>query len=68
MHLCPNFLTGEDMRVRIRFDADEYWVVESKPWYNFFWKIEKSFMGDNAYERANFYARALKHPHTEEIT
>jgi hypothetical protein len=56
------------MRVRLRFDAREYWVVETKPWYNFFWKIEDSFHGDNAYERAHFYARALKNPHTEEIT
>lgn len=56
------------MRVRLRFDAREYWVVETKLWYNFFWKIEDSFHGDNAYERAHFYARALKNPHTEEIT
>ena len=56
------------MRVRLRFDPREYWVVESKLWYNFHWKIEASYQGDDAYERAHFYARALKHPHTEEIT
>jgi hypothetical protein len=56
------------MRVRLRLDPNEIWIVEGKHWYNFNWHYENSFMGDNAYERAHFYARMLKHPKTEEIT
>jgi hypothetical protein len=59
---------GASMRVRLRFDPNEIWIVEGKHWYNFNWHYENSFMGDNAYERAHFYARALRHPHIEEIT
>jgi hypothetical protein len=47
---------------------DQYGVVESKRWYNFEWQHEKMLLGDNAYERALFYARALQHPTFEEIT
>jgi hypothetical protein len=55
------------MRVRIIFNARKYWVVEGKHWYNFNWHYEHSFMGDNAYERAHFFARALRKPQIEEI-
>jgi len=55
------------MRVRLRFHPDKYWVVESKQWYNFNWKYQALFSGGDAYERAHFYARALKHSHLEEI-
>lgn len=55
------------MRVRIRLHPDDYWCVESKYWYNFSWKYRRSFSCDNAYERAQFHARALMYPQTEEI-
>ena len=55
------------MRVRLRFNPHEIWIVEGKHWYNFQWHYENSFMGDNAYERAHFYARLLKNPEIEEI-
>lgn len=56
------------MRIRIRMSPDKDWVVETKRWYNFGWRYEKMFFGDDAYERALFYARALQHPTFEEIT
>jgi hypothetical protein len=56
------------MRIRLRFTPDKDWIVESKHWYNFKWKYEQLFSGDNAYERAFFYARAVQHPTIEEIT
>jgi hypothetical protein len=56
------------MRIRIRMTPDKDWVVESKRWYNFGWRFERFFMGDDAYNRALFYARALQHPTFEEIT
>ena len=55
------------MRVRLRFNPHEYWTVESKLWYQFFWQFESSFHGDDCYERAHLFARALKHGQTEEI-
>jgi hypothetical protein len=56
------------MRVRIRFDPRGYWIIETKRWYDFLgWMIADSVTGDNAYERAHFYARALKYPQIEEI-
>jgi hypothetical protein len=56
------------MRVRLRLDPRQFWVVESLVWYNFEWSYEQCFHGENAYERAHVYARALKHPKIEEIT
>ena len=56
------------MRVRLKFNPHSYWTVESKRnWYSG-WQWEQSFHGDDAYERAHFFARALKHQQTEEIT
>jgi len=55
------------MRVRLVFHPDKYWIVQIKRWYQFRWEHENSFCGDDAYERAHFYARALKYPHTEEV-
>ena len=55
------------MRVRLRFDPRELWVVESKYWYEFTWHLRESFSGDGSYTRAYMYARTLKRPHTEEI-
>jgi hypothetical protein len=56
------------MRVRLRLIPRDYWIVETKRWYDFLgWMIADSFTGDNAYERAHFYARALKYPQIEEI-
>jgi hypothetical protein len=56
------------IRVRLRFGPDKFWYVESKQWWSFGWNYEKLFGGDDAYERAHFYARALKFPYIEEIT
>lgn len=56
------------MRVRIRLHSNEAWVVESKRWYQFKWKYENCFLGNDAYERAHFCARLLKNPEIEEIT
>jgi len=56
------------MRVRVRLHPKEYWVVESKCWYEFDWQYESLFSGDNAYERAKAYGQALKYPQFEEIT
>ena len=56
------------MRVRLRFGPDKTWYVESKQWWHFSWGYEQLFSGEDAYERAHFYARALKFHHTEEIT
>jgi len=55
------------MRVRLKFNPHGYWIVESKRhWYRG-WQWEQSFHGDNAYERAKFFAQALKHQQVEEI-
>jgi hypothetical protein len=62
------FLEDYQMRVRLVFNPHEYWTVESKRWYQLSWHLENSFHGDNSYERAHFFARALKQPQTEEIT
>lgn len=59
---------GVEMRVRIRLHPKEYWVIETKRWYEFDWQYENLFAGDNAYERAKAYAVLLKHPQLEEIT
>ncbi|CAB4131816.1 hypothetical protein UFOVP125_26 [uncultured Caudovirales phage] len=56
------------MRVRIRLHPKEYWVLETKLWYEFNWQYENLFMGDNAYERAKACAVLSKHPQIEEIT
>ena len=56
------------MRVRVRMNPHRDWVVESKRWYNFTWQYEYLFIGNDAYERAHAYARALQHPTFEEIT
>jgi hypothetical protein len=55
------------MKIRLLFTPDDIWLVQSKRWWHFKWYDEKGFIGDDAYERAHFYARALKYPHTEEI-
>jgi hypothetical protein len=55
------------MKVRLLFAPDDVWWVQSKHWWCFGWYDEKCFIGDDAYERAHFYARALKYPHIEEI-
>jgi len=47
--------------------AAKEWIVESKYWYNFKWKYQNLFSGDDAYDRAHFYARALKYTHIEEV-
>lgn len=56
------------MRVRISLHPKEYWVVETKRWYEFDWQYENLFVGDEAYKRAKDYAVLLKHPQVEEIT
>jgi len=58
---------GGYMRVRLLFGPDEAWWVQSKRWWFLSWHNEKCFIGDVAYQRAHFYARALKHPHIEEV-
>jgi hypothetical protein len=50
------------MRVRIRKDIDDGWVVESKYWYNFHWVVEKYTIGDDAEKRALRYAQNLINP------
>jgi hypothetical protein len=55
------------MRVRLRFDPRESWVVERKHWYEFTWRVVESFIGDHSYARVYMYARTLKRPHIEEI-
>lgn len=55
------------MRARVRFEPRGYWIVETKRWHDFSWMHRDSFTGDNAYERACIYARALKYPQIEEI-
>jgi hypothetical protein len=55
------------MRVRLILTPHEYWLVESKRWYNINWQYEALFSGDDAYERAHHYAVLLKHPQTEEM-
>ena len=57
----------QSMKVRLRFDPREVWVVESKYWYEFTWHFKESFSGDGSYTRAYMYARTLKRPHIEEI-
>ena len=56
-----------NMRVRIRLHPKGYWVVETKRWYEFDWQYENLFAGDDTYERAKAYARALKYQQFEEI-
>ena len=55
------------MRVRVRFDPENQWIVETKRWYSFYWYYQARLHGDNAYKRACVYARALKYPQIEEI-
>ena len=55
------------MRVRLWMDPNKVWWVQSKCWWQFKWHNEACFIHDDAYERAHFYARALKFQHTEEI-
>jgi hypothetical protein len=55
------------MRVRVRLHPKEYWVVETKRWYEFDWQYENLFAGDDSYERAKAYGQALKYPQFEEI-
>ena len=55
------------MRVRLRLGPNKTWYVESKEWWHFSWSYEQSFCGDDAYERAHFYARILKNPTVEEV-
>jgi hypothetical protein len=59
---------GAEMRVRLRFHPEQYWVVEYKSWYYFNWEYAASFIGDEDYQRAITYALALKNPRIEEIT
>ena len=55
------------MRVRLRFDPRDAWVVERMHWYEFTWHYVESFIGDFSYTRAFMYATKLKRPHIEEI-
>ena len=55
------------MRIRVVFNPHKYWYVESKKWYQLRWHWEASFHSDDAYERAHFFARALRKPQIEEI-
>jgi hypothetical protein len=61
------------MRVRLRLDPRNNWVVESKYWYQFKWQCESVFYfhsaseKSTAYELAKEYAQALLHPEIEEI-
>ena len=56
------------MRIRLVLNPHQYWLVESKRWYNIKWQYEALFAGDDAYKQAHHYARLLKHPEIEEIT
>ena len=55
------------MKVRIRLSPNKEWTVESQRWWSFGWEYERSFFGDDSYERAQEYARILKNNYTEEI-
>ena len=56
------------MRGRIRTDADGAWSVETKKWYEFYWRYEKCMLGDNAEKRALEYARLMLNPLIIELT
>lgn len=56
------------MKVRLRLDPRQKWVVETKRWYEFNWQYQESFYGDKAYDSAKDYALRLKYQATEEIT
>ena len=56
------------MRVRIRKDVDGAWSVETKKWYEFYWRYEKCMLGDNAEKRALEYARLMLNPLIIELT
>jgi len=55
------------MKVRLWMDPNKVWWVQSRCWWQFDWHNEACFINDDAYERAHFYARALKRPHIEEV-
>lgn len=55
------------MRVRLRFNPREMWVVESKKWYELSWVFRDMFGGDNSYHRALAYAKLLKYPIIEDL-
>lgn len=55
------------MRVRIRKHPIDYWVVESKVWYERNWYYEQSFHGDDMEKRALKYAQDLINPIIIEI-
>ena len=58
------------MKVRIREEADGFWRVETKEWYDLFWQYENCFLdreGKTAYERAKEYAVRMKNLRVEEI-
>ena len=57
------------MRVRIKEEADGFWRVETKHWYQFHWQYEKDFgpYDQFAYEKALAYAERMKNLRVEEI-
>ena len=57
----------ENMKVRIKKDADGAWTVETKKWYEFEWRYQKCMLGDDAEKRALEYARLLLNPVIIEI-
>ena len=55
------------MRVRIRKHPTNYWVVESKVWYERKWHYEESFHSADAEKRALKYAQDLINPMIIEV-
>lgn len=55
------------MRVRIRKHPTDYWVVESKVWFQRHWYYEQSFHGNDMEKRALQYAQDLIDPIIIEI-
>lgn len=56
------------MRVRIRRDPKDIWLVEEKQWWDFSWRYVESFYGDNSEKRAIEFSRKLIDPVIIEIT
>jgi len=58
------------MRVRVRKHPTDYWVVESKVWYEFKWRYQESFHSadsESAEKRALKYAQDLINPMIIEV-